>query len=95
MEKTIYCYNCNTANVLEGLPTRQQVCSKCSSYLKCCLNCKFYDEKAYHECKEPQADWVKEKDKSNFCTYFLINEPREKKADRQSDAKKKLDDLFS
>ncbi len=38
--------------------------------LAVCKNCKNYDRAAYNECREPQADIVKEKDRANFCDYF-------------------------
>ncbi|MBI5286762.1 MAG: hypothetical protein HY878_04125 [Deltaproteobacteria bacterium] len=42
--------------------------------MKVCLNCKFYGEGAYHQCRETNAEWVKEKDKANFCEYFEFKE---------------------
>lgn len=35
-----------------------------------CKNCQFYDVKAYNECREPQAEVVKEKERANRCEYF-------------------------
>jgi hypothetical protein len=42
--------------------------------MKCCFNCKFYDREAHHQCREPQAEWVRYKEKANFCSYFVPNE---------------------
>jgi uncharacterized OB-fold protein len=39
--------------------------------LKCCYNCKFYDRDAHHQCREPQAEWVRYKEKANLCSYFV------------------------
>jgi len=49
---------------------RGDYCSKCRADLKVCRNCKHYDQSAYNFCREPQADRVVEKEKSNFCDYF-------------------------
>ena len=53
----------------------------------------FYDKVAYHECRESQADLVRDKEIANFCDYF---EPLvEKKEINAADmARKKLEALF-
>jgi hypothetical protein len=58
------------------------------------LNCRFYDSQAHRECRESQAGWVKEKDRSNFCTYFNPADEREGIPNKEEELKKKLDDLF-
>ncbi|MGH7830448.1 MAG: hypothetical protein ACREP8_09755 [Candidatus Binatia bacterium] len=49
---------------------RRDTCPQCSWDLHACYNCLHYDAQAYNECREPQAERVLEKDKSNFCDYF-------------------------
>jgi len=34
--------------------------------------CGFYDTSAYNECRESNADRILEKEKSNFCDYFVF-----------------------
>ncbi|MFK7826658.1 MAG: hypothetical protein AB8G05_21130 [Oligoflexales bacterium] len=34
------------------------------------MNCIYYDAGSHHECREPQAEWVREKESGNFCGYF-------------------------
>lgn len=76
---------------------RCEVCPHCRSDLHTCTNCGHYDLSAYNECREPQADRVLEKDRSNFCDYFT---PARKVAsgnatlDPAAEAKKKLEALF-
>ncbi len=53
---------------------RRDECPFCSADLHCCLNCRFYDRTAPKQCKEPMAELVKEKEKSNFCDYFVFAE---------------------
>ena len=63
------CWNCGT----ELTPLdygRADTCEKCGKATKVCKNCGFYDPAYNNECREPQADRVVEKDKSNFCDYF-------------------------
>jgi hypothetical protein len=73
---------------------RQDTCPKCSSYLRCCLQCRLYDTNAHHECKESEATWVRDKEAANFCDYFEIAENTTFRQSKATDARKKLDDLF-
>ena len=92
----MYCWKCK--NEIKGLDkiSRSATCPHCQVYLHCCFNCIFYDKFAYHECKEPQAEWIKEKDKANFCDYFsLIKEKLiEHKTLSKEEARRKLNELF-
>lgn len=66
------CFSCkNEIPISIGeIVGRRDECSSCGADVHVCLNCAFYDPSAYHECRETQADYVKEKDRSNFCGYF-------------------------
>ncbi len=88
------CFNCGAETPVEGKPGRQQTCAMCHSYLHCCRNCQFYDALAYHGCREPQAEWVKEKEIGNFCDYFLHAQNPAKGESRTDDARRRLDELF-
>lgn len=58
-----------------GQPGRRDDCPKCHADVHACKNCKHYDPKAYNECREPSADRVQEKDRANFCDFFLGADP--------------------
>ncbi len=76
---------------------RQEACPRCDSDLHCCRNCRFHDPGAHNQCRETQAEWVKEKDRSNFCDYFEPVEvvgARGRSANTAEDVKKKFDNLF-
>ena len=52
-------------------------------------------------CREPQAEWVTDRERRNFCDYFSLNPVGGKGAtgkggvtDRASTARSKLDQLF-
>ncbi len=51
--------------------TRESLCSICQKELKVCLNCRFYDEGAHWDCKENISEQVIEKDRANFCEFFM------------------------
>jgi len=63
------CWNCNT-DLDQANYGRQETCPKCGKDSRVCLNCSFHDRSYNNECREPQADRVVDKDKSNFCDYF-------------------------
>ncbi|MGZ3687711.1 MAG: hypothetical protein ACXVBW_05395 [Bdellovibrionota bacterium] len=50
---------------------RQDTCRQCGWDTKVCKNCEFYDPAYNNECRENQADRVVEKERSNFCDYFI------------------------
>ena len=64
------CHHCGKELKLLAALQRTDACPHCISDLKCCLNCRFFDRGASHECREPQADWVIEKARANFCEFF-------------------------
>ncbi|HEQ98057.1 MAG TPA: hypothetical protein ENO22_01805 [candidate division Zixibacteria bacterium] len=70
MLNTINCWSCKEEIEVPEKVTRQDECPNCSTPLKCCFHCRFYDKEAYHQCLEPQAEWVRYKEKANFCEYF-------------------------
>lgn len=50
---------------------RGDICPGCRRDTRVCRNCQHWDPKMNNECKEPSADRVVEKEKSNFCDYFV------------------------
>jgi hypothetical protein len=91
------CHKCGEVVQYESANIgRRETCPKCHSDLRVCKNCFHYDSKSYNECKEPQADRVVDKEKSNFCDYFQLTEntASNKESNLREDTLKKLDDLF-
>lgn len=90
--KTLTCFKCRHVWTFQPPLERKAECPKCSYDAHVCLNCRHYDQGAHHECREEQAEWVKEKDRSNFCSWF---EPGSGQAGADAaNAKGKLDALF-
>jgi hypothetical protein len=60
------------------------------------LNCRFHDPDAYNQCRETPAERVVDKDRSNFCEYFVFRDAPTSKGpeDKTPGAKAKLEDLF-
>ncbi|MCZ6904083.1 MAG: hypothetical protein O7F56_00300 [Acidobacteria bacterium] len=95
----ISCWQCG--ETLERLGVgrvgKREPCAKCDADLHCCRNCRFFDPSVHNQCRETQAEWVKEKDRANYCDYLDPTEavgPPRRSSSSSSDIKKKFDDLF-
>jgi len=92
------CHACLKELEITSPVGRRSVCDFCGADLHCCLNCVFYQRGAYNDCKEPQAERVIEKSRSNFCDYFVFGDSviggKEKASGNIGDAKSKLASLF-
>jgi hypothetical protein len=90
------CFCCGKEVAIDATVSRKDICPFCRADLRCCRNCRFYDPSAYNQCREPQAERVIEKNRSNFCDFFLFRDsaagapPR----DGGEKAREKLDALF-
>ncbi len=76
-------------------------CPSCGRDLHACVQCRHFDRSAHNMCREPQAEWVTDRDRRNFCDYFSLNPVGGKGStgkggagDRASTARSKLDQLF-
>lgn len=90
------CFFCHKELQITDRIGRQETCPHCGNDLHICKNCEFYDTSAYNECREPQAERVADKEKSNFCDYFVFGRSDRPVAftDPVADAKKKLEEIF-
>ncbi|MDA8099938.1 MAG: hypothetical protein M0042_09950 [Nitrospiraceae bacterium] len=68
------CHACNRELSLGREIGRKDECPFCNADLHCCRNCRFFDRAAPRQCREPQADLVRDKEKANFCDYFQFAE---------------------
>ncbi len=77
---------------------RMSTCPGCGKDLKICLNCKFYSPGAHWDCSETIDEPVRDKDRGNFCTFFVFRQgtPRAAggKGGGAEGARKNLDRLF-
>ena len=69
-QQSLKCFHCG-ADVFysDRMPIRAE-CEKCHSDAHVCKNCALYDAKVYNECREPQAEVIREKERANVCDYF-------------------------
>jgi hypothetical protein len=94
------CHSCSREIKLIGAVQRKDECPHCRADVRCCKNCRFFDPGRSNQCAEPQADYVREKDRANFCDFFqpnnrvaLINKSSNAPS-QQDSVKKAFDDLF-
>ncbi len=91
------CWNCGT--LIEASSGtlkvgKAEACPDCDLDLHVCKNCRFYDRTSYNECKENQAEWVRDKEKRNYCDYFEPNTISISKGDKARGARSAFDNLF-
>ena len=87
------CWKCKKEIPLEK-PARSDECPLCHADLHVCKGCKFYESGAHNDCRESSADFVSDKERSNFCDYFSYkdcqvkpgNDNGKSKADAARDA---------
>lgn len=77
---------------------RRDTCPQCDADLHVCRNCRHFDPTVHNECRETQAEWVRSKDRNNYCDYFspvtVVGGATRAKSDPADSARKKFDDLF-
>ncbi len=92
------CVFCGSRNDVIGPVSRSATCENCGRDLRCCRQCKYYDPHAYNDCREVSAERIRDKERANFCDFFL---PRGSKGHAQKgygrkrgDAMEALEALF-
>jgi hypothetical protein len=68
------CHGCGATLRFDGPVGRRTTCPECERELHTCLNCRHHDEASPHECREPHAEHVVDKDRSNACELFQLGD---------------------
>ena len=74
VDKNLHCWKCGAA--LQDIPLplgRLAQCKACHAYLHACRMCIFFDRTVSKQCREPVAEEVQDKTRSNFCGYLQPN----------------------
>lgn len=72
-DKAMICHHCSSELKVGGYISRSDECPHCASDIHSCLNCANYDPHAHNKCREPQAEWVTDRERGNFCDFFTPN----------------------
>ena len=96
MTVALDCWKCGASLADLSLPlSRTDECRACRAQLHVCRMCRFYDTHKAKSCAEPIADEVQDKERANFCGYFIAAggrfTPRDDAGDR---ARTALESLF-
>lgn len=67
------CWKCGKEIKVTGIITRNDVCPACDTDVRCCKNCKFFEPGSHYDCHESIDEIVVDKERSNFCDFFSLN----------------------
>jgi hypothetical protein len=67
------CVFCDKELDIKGKIGRNDICPNCQRDLRSCKQCGFYDQNAYNECREVAAERIIDKERANFCDFFMPN----------------------
>lgn len=73
MQDNVICWKCgeSLATLLRPF-SRNEECIACKADVHVCKMCGFYDTRSNNSCREPVAERVNDKERSNFCDYFNV-----------------------
>ncbi len=94
-----YCHSCHNEQIFDvkvGVKVgRQDACPHCGVDLHVCKNCRLWDPAIHNQCREPEAAFIRERDRANFCMHFDMKDGDAPTEDKSlDDAKAKLANLF-
>lgn len=71
MSTDLVCWRCGASLAALTLPLRRaEECPACRSDLHVCRLCRHYDRTRPKQCREDDAEEVRDKERANFCDYF-------------------------
>ena len=94
MDPMAVCFFCHKALPFAGKVSFRELCPHCGMDVHVCCNCTFYDTGYANNCREPQAEKVRDAEAHNHCEYFVLAEGAKIEKDPTAEAKAKLDELF-
>ncbi len=96
MAEALDCWKCGAPLADLILPVgRTEYCRACRAEVHVCRMCRFYDLSKAKQCAEPVAEPVLNKERANFCGYFVPAPGRYRPSDNATEvARTALDALF-
>jgi hypothetical protein len=91
------CYRCGASLADISLPfSRLEECPACANYLHVCRMCVYFDRAVPKQCREDDAEEVREKERANFCEWFKPTDSAfdPSYASSEVSARNKLEALF-
>ena len=92
----ITCFSCHKTVALEAGQKilKNEECSFCYAAMHSCRMCRHYDHSAYNQCREPSAERIVEKEKANYCDYFVLGSGESQSGDPKTELMNKFNSLF-
>lgn len=88
------CFFCQKPLVIEGKVSFRELCPNCGMDVHVCRDCDHYDPGRANNCREPQAEKVRDVEARNTCEYFVLARSGSAGPDPKQQAKTALDALF-
>lgn len=94
--KKCECFSCHKTLSLEAgqKVSKNEECEYCYASIHSCRMCNFYDASAYNQCREPSAERIVEKEKANYCDYFVLQAHSPNGDEQKSELLNKFNSLF-
>lgn len=94
-DAALACWRCGASLARLSLPlSRYDECPECGIHLHVCKMCRHWDRRAIDECRLEETDWVKDKERPNFCDYFSPSADAHRPDAATQDASRDLEALF-
>ncbi len=95
MSNTPVCWQCGASLAALSLPfSRFDACKACGVELHVCKLCVFHAPAVAKQCREPIAEEVKDKQRSNVCDYFSPRNDAYQPVPISKDSRAQLEALF-
>lgn len=97
MSHSVACFRCGASLASLSLPlSRREECPECSAHLHVCKMCRLFDVTVPTQCREDDAEEVIEKERMNYCEWFVPSEDAFDPAGKAvaDQARQSLDALF-
>ncbi len=89
------CWKCGKSVPDVILPlSRREECPHCRAELCVCMQCEHYDARTANQCREERAERVSDKQRANFCDYFLLKPHAYAGAGKSAEVNPELAALF-
>jgi hypothetical protein len=90
----VSCFSCGKEFTFSEKVGLRAECEHCRSDVHVCCNCEFYDVKVYNQCRETQAEIVRDRDRANRCDYFQPRKGASGGVDKAAQLKAAAEALF-
>lgn len=85
------CHFCKSKIEKDLYVGRTTACPSCGKDLRICCNCQFYKKGSHWDCMETITEPVRDKERGNFCDYFVFSSPKKDKNNQDEKERARTD----